>query len=158
MIRIEISDREVTAALSRLDGLLADLTPVMQEIGEALVASTTDRFAAGVSPAGAPWAPKSPATLAKYARGQDRVDSRPLHGPSLTLSRTIFHQAGSRQVEVGSNRVYAAMMQFGGQKAAFPHLWGNIPARPFLGLSEEDRGAIIEIVAEWFARDSGGAR
>lgn len=156
MIRIEFNDRAVEAAIADLGALLADLTPVMQEIGEALVASTTDRFKAGVSPEGVPWAPKSPATLAKYARGKDPVDSRPLHGPSLTLSRTIFHQAGSRQVEVGSNRVYAAMMQFGGQKAAFPHLWGNIPARPFLGLSEEDRGAILEIVAEWFTRESGG--
>ncbi|WP_248594777.1 hypothetical protein [Candidatus Accumulibacter contiguus] len=26
---------------------------------------------------------------------------------------------------------YAAMQQFGGTKARFPHLWGDIPARPF---------------------------
>ncbi|MFK3602796.1 hypothetical protein [Pseudomonas sp. AP19] len=32
---------------------------------------------------------------------------------------------------VGSDKPYAAMMQFGGG-ADFPHLWGDIPARPFL--------------------------
>lgn len=157
MIRIEFNDRDAETAITGLGLLFDDLTPVMEEIGETLVASTTDRFKAGTAADGSPWKPKSAATLAKYAKGKDRVDSRPLHGPSLSLSRTIFHQAGARQVEVGSNRVYAAMMHFGGAKSAFPHLWGDIPARPFLGVSDDDRTAILEIVGEWFERAAGGA-
>ena len=30
------------------------------------------------------------------------------------------------------------MQQFGGRKAHWPHLWGDIPARPFIGLSDKD--------------------
>lgn len=30
---------------------------------------------------------------------------------------------------------YAAIQQFGGTKAQFPHLWGDIPARPFLPIT-----------------------
>jgi phage gpG-like protein len=28
------------------------------------------------------------------------------------------------------------MMNFGGTKAQFPHLWGDIPARPFMPISK----------------------
>ncbi len=52
-------------------------------------------------------------------------------------------------LEVGSTMEYAAMQQFGGRKSEFPHLWGDIPARPFLGLSAADKSAIDEIVSEY---------
>ena len=55
------------------------------------------------------------------------------------------------RVEVGSNRVYAAMMQFGGTKAAYPHLWGDIPPRPFLGVSEADSANILAQIADWMS-------
>lgn len=57
---------------------------------------------------------------------------------------------------MGSARPYAAMMHFGGTKPEFPHLWGDIPARPFLGLSDQDRRDVVEITGEWFVRASGG--
>ena len=155
MIRIEFNDRDVNTALSGLQLLLGDLTQVMEEIGLHLVQSTEDRFDAQTSPAGVPWAKKKQSTIDRQTKGKRGADPRPLHY-ELFLSQQIFHQAGPDFAEVGSNRVYAAMMHFGGQKEKFPHLWGDIPARPFLGLSEEDRGAILEIVAEWFTRASGG--
>lgn len=43
------------------------------------------------------------------------------------------------------------MMQFGGTKAAFPHLWGDIPARPFLGLSTQDESDILDTISEALA-------
>jgi len=45
---------------------------------------------------------------------------------------------GKDAVEIGTNLPYGAMQQFGGTKAEFPHLWGDIPERPFLGLSKDD--------------------
>jgi phage gpG-like protein len=61
--------------------------------------------------------------------------------------------------------IYAAVQQFGAAKGAFgrtsrgaPIPWGNIPARPFLGISAEDEPLMLEIVAEWFqAAATGGA-
>jgi phage gpG-like protein len=38
------------------------------------------------------------------------------------------------------------MQQFGGSKSEFPHLWGDIPERPFLGISDDDRSNILDIV------------
>ena len=46
---------------------------------------------------------------------------------------------------------YAAMQQFGGIKSEFPHLWGDIPARPFLGVSESDAEEILAIVHDYLA-------
>jgi len=38
---------------------------------------------------------------------------------------------------VGSNKPYAAMMQFGGEQADFPQLWGDVPPRPYLPMDSE---------------------
>lgn len=156
MIRLVYEDGEARAGLDALGLLMADMTPVFQDIGDALVESTNARFVAGEDPEGNAWLPKSPTTLAKYERGPDKTDTRPLHGPSLQLSRTIHYQAGSDQVEIGSPMIYAGMMQFGGAKAQFPHLWGDIPARPFLGVSDGDRVMILEIIAEYMTEATGG--
>lgn len=142
MIRIEFNDDVINARLDALAAVLADLTPVMQEIGRFLVESTKQRFRDGMAPDSITWPAKSEATLARSR------DARPLWGPSGMLSSQIHYGADSGSVEVGSNMAYAAMMQFGGTKAAFPHLWGDIPARPFLGLSETDRAGVLDIIAE----------
>ena len=148
-MRIEIKEDEITTALAGLQARLSDLTPVMRDIGEYLVTSTKARFATGKDPDGSAWKSKSQATLASYgARKSNRVDIRPLFGPSGSLSSQIFYEADATSVQWGSNRIYAAMMQFGGTKAAFPHLWGDIPARPFLGLSEDDRTNILDTITD----------
>lgn len=156
MLRIELKDDEISAALARIAAAMTDMTPVMQDIGEALVISTQDRFTESVSPDGTAFAPRSPTTLDAYKARGDVVDFRPLIGPSKALSGTIFPHAGADFVEVGSGREYAAVMQFGAAKGAFgrtkrgaPIPWGNIPARPFLGLSEQDRLNIVDVVEEW---------
>lgn len=147
MITIEINDAPVTAALDRLAAQMEDMNSVMGEIGEVLVNSTTRRFGEGVSPSGVRWAAKSPVTLAAYEARGERMDNRPLFGPSGDLNSTIFAENGNDFVRVGSGRPYSAMMQFGGARSAYPHLWGDIPARPFLGLSDEDEIEILEIIS-----------
>jgi phage virion morphogenesis protein len=142
MIEIEINDAAITAALTAAAGRLDDLSPLMETIGDILVASTKKRFGEGVSPSGVKWAPNSPVTLAR------KRDPRPLFGPSGMLNSQITPHAGADFVEIGSNRVYSAMMQFGGTKEAYPHLWGDIPARPFLGLSEADEQNILDEISE----------
>lgn len=145
MITLDLKEEALVAGLARLSAGLDDMTPVMEDIGEYLVRSTKKRFGEGVDPDGNPWAANSPVTLGR------KSDPRPLFGTSGQLNQQIFHEAGPTQVEVGSNRVQAAMMQFGGTKDAFPHLWGDIPARPFIGLSDQDETALTEIVEEYLA-------
>lgn len=161
MITITIEDAQVTEALQELQGRMTDMTKPMDDIGELLIRTTRERFGEGKSPDGVPWAAKSLATIEAYRRRagkgvNTRVDTRPLHGPSGALQSTIFKRTGPDFVEVGSPQVYAAVMQFGALEGAFgqtgtgsPIPWGTIPARPFLGISDTDRTAILEILTEW---------
>ena len=57
----------------------------------------------------------------------------------------------SGYVIAGTNKVYAATHQFGAERGEFgadrrgrPIPWGDIPARPFLGVGDEQRGIILE--------------
>ena len=143
MITIEINDTDITGALARAVAALTDTAPLMADIAEYLRTSTVKRFGDGIAPDGSPWAANSPVTLAR------KTDPRPLFGPNNRLNREFGVDSGADFAEVSSVLPYAAMMQFGGAKARFPHLWGNIPARPFFGIAEEDRSNILDIVAEY---------
>ncbi|MDD5030374.1 MAG: phage virion morphogenesis protein [Rhodoferax sp.] len=89
-------------------------------------------------------------------RGENALASgavkKPLTGKMEALQTTINHQlVGSTGVSIGSPIVYAAIQQFGGTKAQFPHLWGDIPARPFLGMSDADKTNILDIIGRYLA-------
>lgn len=154
MMDIEFNDRELTGAIRRIEGALTDMTPLMQDVGELMVHSTKRRFIAGSAPDGSPWAPKSEVTKAAYERRGDPVDERPLFGPSGRLSGEIHYQADETSVSWGSSLIYAAVQQFGAEQGEFgPRTpWGDIPARPFLGLGEDDKAGIIETVTDWMTR------
>ena len=157
MYTIELKSEAVEAALDRAARALDDTTPLMLDLGELLTRSTKERFAKGVSPDGIRWAPKSQTTLERYgSRKSNRVDIRPLFGPSGALNSTIYHESGRDQTLVGSPMIYAAVQQFGAAKGAFGRMkngaaipWGAIPARPFLGISAEDTVDIVITVEEY---------
>ncbi|MFN3575376.1 MAG: phage virion morphogenesis protein [Tabrizicola sp.] len=164
MATIDIKDNEIPAALARLSAALSDLAPAFEEIGEIVLASTRLRFAQGVAPDGSRWAPKSRTTLLRYgARSSNRIDVRPLFGPSGSLSSQIYYEAGPDSLQWGSPLIYAATQQFGAKKGAFgrtsrngPIPWGDIPARPFLGLSAEDETNILTSLGDWLERATAG--
>lgn len=155
---VEFKDDEIRRALTELSALLSDLTPEMQEIGEILTESTKERFSSGTGPEGTAWAKKSQTTIDAYRTRGDPVSLKPLIGPTRTLSTTIHHMADRDSVAVGSSVIQAAVMQFGAAKAEFgPRTpWGDIPARPFLGLSPEDEGNISAVLVEAIGRAMGG--
>lgn len=146
MIRIEYNDREVRAALKRLYAATSNPRPALKEIGEHLVETTKQRFAGREGPDGSRWEPNRPVTIARKGR-----DS-PLTGETKELQTQIHPRiAGGDTLEIGSTMEYAAMQQFGGTKSEFPNLWGDIPARPFLGISEDDKKEILDILSDYLS-------
>ena len=164
-LRIDISldDRRLRRALAETAEAGRDLAPAMRSIGELLLNSTRGRFGTQRSPDGVPWAPLSDTTRRRKRRNADKILTERGH-----LRGTIAYRAGRDFVEVGSSRVYASTHQFGAKKGEFggvrtslpgrsffqPIPWGDIPARPFLGLSDEDETAISQelldyITAPW---------
>ena len=164
MIRTEETSDRLSPALMAVAKAVDSMTPVMQDIGEYLIKSTRERFPKGEAPDGSKWAPKSPTTLEAYgARKSNRVDTRPLFGPTGLLSQQIFYQVRPNEVQWGSNRIYAAVMQLGAGKGAFgttsrgsPIPWGDIPARPFLGVSAEDETQIFAILSDYLQTAANG--
>jgi phage virion morphogenesis protein len=146
MINITVDDRAIMAALRQLQDHTANLRPALREIGETLKESTQQRFVSTISPDGAPWLRNS--VLSTLSDGRKQGD-RPLTNHGI-LGDTINYQVlGNDGVQIGSPMVYAAMMQFGGTKSEFPWLWGDIPARPFLGVSNADETDILRILQNY---------
>jgi phage virion morphogenesis protein len=118
-----------------------NLRPLLLEIGEDLVDATHQSFYTATSPDGTPWKDNSDVTLAR------KTSTTPLTDKGDLAASIHYSVIGNESVEVGSNMVQAAMMQYGGTKAQFPHLWGDIPARPFIGLSDEDVRNILALAS-----------
>lgn len=172
-ITIRFDDDQVRAMFQRLEATGRDTTPARREIGEYLVDSTKRRFTAGTAPDGSRWAPNSQATIEAFVgrysgsytkargrlskKGAERaMNKKPLVGESRTLSTQVFYQLTGEGLEWGSNHPGAAMQQWGGSKGDFPHLWGDIPAREFLGISDEDREEILAILDRHLEDGVGG--
>lgn len=150
-----------TAAIEHLSGLvdaINDPSPLLAELGEYGLRSTRARFKTQTAPDGTAWAALQPWYQKEKRRNKNRI---------LTLNGYLRGQmtwqlVGDRTVEIGSNLPYAAVHQFGATikpRAAKVLIFRGhaaksvtIPARPYLGLSDEDRREIAERTLEWLSR------
>lgn len=158
MITVELEGAEqVQKQLLRLQQRAGSMPIVMASIGEHMLNSTADNFENSTAPDGTPWEQNSGATLANYlgkttGKKRDRKagNKLPLIA-SHALSQDIHYYTTATSVTVGTNKKYAAMMHFGGRKSDYPHLWGDIPARPFLGITQTDEQVVLEMVKGYLA-------
>ncbi|MDE0203980.1 MAG: phage virion morphogenesis protein [Rhodospirillaceae bacterium] len=141
-ISVEIEDAALRAALMRIAAVLASPSAVMDQIGRYLVASTLRRFERERAPDGSPWL-KSARALAEG--GRTLTDTGRLRG---SIAHTVTE--GGRAVEVGSDVLYAAIHQLGGRAGRGRRV--TLPARPYLGIDEDDRANILRIVARALER------
>lgn len=166
---IELEDAEVLKAIDTLQKAGGRLEPVWRDIGEYLLISTRERFDREQAPDGTPWEPLAESTLQRkmlkgVQRGKGKKRKRlttrkgtlktgaisaALNSKILVESGNLRdlmrYQIGQDGLKFGSDRIYAATHQFGDEKR-------DIPARPFLGLSEEDRQEILDILADHLKR------
>lgn len=134
-VSVEVDDRQVLAALGELIARVEDTRPVFEDIGEYLLRAHDDRFQSQRAPDGTPWQPLSPAYQARKKRNADKILQ--LEGNLRDLS----YDASRDGVVLGTNRIYGATHQFGRPEA-------GIPPRPFLGVSDDDRAEILDIVRD----------
>lgn len=150
-----------TAAIEHLSGLvdaINDPSPLLAELGEYGLRSTRARFKTQTAPDGTAWAALQPWYQKEKRRNKNRI---------LTLNgylrgKMTWQLVGDRTVEIGSNLPYAAVHQFGATikpRAAKVLMFRGhvaksvtIPARPYLGLSDEDRSEIVGRTLEWLQR------
>jgi phage virion morphogenesis protein len=148
MITVKVTDNAVKKAMARLSRRMADPSPVMLAISEALKTQTSDNFSAQAGPLGK-WPPL------KYKRkGRDTNPQILTDSARLRNSITATHSRNT--AVVGTNVVYAAIHQFGGTI--------NMPARSQLSYFKQDkRGSVGRLFvrkdaanyARWHTRGDG---
>ena len=142
---VSFDGEKIIKALQKLQEKTGNLSPALREIGEVLKESTKQRFNDSTAPDGEKWPENSAVTIERKGRNQ------PLVGRGTLAEQITAQVIGNDTLEVGSSMEYAAMQQFGGDKSEFPHLWGDIPARPFLGISDQDENEILTILEEYLS-------
>lgn len=142
MLNFVFSDT-LTPRLAKARKALVDFTPAMRLIADLMRTQTAERFDAETGPDGVRWKPSQRAiedgglTLTK----------------SGELSLSIVAASDATSAVAGTNKIYAAIHQFGGRitpragKKALRTPFGprgavTMPARPFLGFSPQD---VVEI-------------
>ncbi len=163
---------ELGLQLTLMHSRLEDPSAPLEAIGEVMIASTETTVDVGGRPD--QYEPLSLATLinraggtskafkkrsrkkkqfsvndlTKRAKGKMSAAQPLLPSPSRLIHRSISTQVGDWNVAWGSNLVYAAIQQFGGEAGRGHSV--EIPARPYiLPPFAEDWAVIEEILVEW---------
>jgi phage virion morphogenesis protein len=145
-VAIELDLASVRRAASLLSDV--DLEAVADQIGSLLITSTAERIdTEKADPEGAPWQRWSDA----YSRRRKGHHSLLSSSGDLRDSLNAYVTGSGEDISVivGASRVYAATHQLGDQPR-------GIPARPYLGLSADDRTRIEALVAGAFDEQIGG--
>jgi phage virion morphogenesis protein len=159
-------DADVREALSKLRALAAEPEPLLAAMGFGLARNVRDRFRGEHDPDGNPWAPLMPAYEAEKT-GPGILREK---GMSGGLMGSITSEVEAGEVTVGSNKVYAAVHQFGAtiKPKDAPALifrigdrlvWARqvtIPARPYLGFGHDDETMLVEVAEDYMAHALGG--
>jgi len=142
-IRLTIDDRAVRKQLGELQRKVADPSPAMAEIAEVMLNGVYDRFESETDPDGGRWRRHALATVAARGAGATILRER---GRLIGSIHPASHRNSAR---VGTNLVYGAIHQFGGQAGLGRQVM--IPARPFLGFSQQDIERIGEVLDDWLS-------
>jgi len=157
--------RKVWRRLERAD---VDRRPLADAMGQTLVQSAVERLSkTNTGPDGTPWAQSS---RAKHDGGKTQFQSG-----MAGLAGSLLHDPDHDGVDYGSPLVYAAQRQFGGTIEAKPGgflVFDTIddetgesikifakkveqPARPYLGVSEEDATELGALAVEYYGDAAG---
>ncbi|WP_150297795.1 phage virion morphogenesis protein [Salipiger aestuarii] len=167
-LKVSFEDAAPQAALARASFGAVDMTELMDIVGTVLVNGAVERISStNVSPDGVPW-PKS--LRAMLGGGDDGEPGAGNAGPTLhdtgRLMRSITSEAEPTRVAIGSNLIYAGVHQTGATitpktKGALFFTLANgeqviatsvkIPARPYLGISQDERADIEDLSLQYFA-------
>jgi len=168
---IHVDDGAAQAWFGRLLNRGEHLGGLMKKVGELLTESTQQRFADSVGPDGIAWEP--------LADGSGR---RPLV-KTEAMRDDIFPTSGEDWVEISATAKQARYHQFGtdpyvilakpGKALSWPGLPSRVnkagktvpgavkkvnhpglPARPFIGLSDDDREQIEKTAAAWVSLEA----
>lgn len=128
----------------------ADRRSLLRAVGETLRSSAMDRFEEGAGPDGTPW---ETSERAREDGGQTLVNTGRLRN-SIGYAVTDDVVLWGSKIKAGTNLQYAAIHQKGGQTGRNHAV--TMPARPYLGVSDDDIDDIRALVAGHMLKMFGG--
>lgn len=145
-VEIVLSDSPVLQVLGSLLDKLDDLSEPMNDIAAVLESATEGAFEAEADPVtGQAWQSLSDAYLKANPK---RQSGKILQVSAGGLAASVTADSGDFWAAIGSNKIYAAIHQFGGTDD-MPAGPAGIPARPYLGVSREDEQSMLGILGEY---------
>ncbi|WP_130472361.1 phage virion morphogenesis protein [Candidatus Magnetaquicoccus inordinatus] len=131
LIQINVGSSAVSGLLGRLAAQGADMSAAFREIAGVMADSVEENFAREGRP---PW---NRSIRAEREGGKTLQDSG-------RLAASINARSSSESAAVGTNLIYAAIHQFGGQAGRNKRV--TIPPRPFLAIQDEEMGEVMDII------------
>ncbi|TQI78708.1 phage virion morphogenesis protein [Serratia fonticola] len=151
---LSFNSQSALDALLNLEAKLDNPAPMFAEMGEELLDIHQARFDAQISPEGVPWTPLQPWYRDSKPRNQEKILT--LDG---TLRNTLRYQVRATELLFGTDRPYGAAHHFGAiikpKTAQALNVGGRLvkkvelPARPWLGLSNADGVLLIDIARSY---------
>lgn len=151
-INISVADDDVLQAINSMLDKSVDLSPAMLEITAIMESAAEGAFIDEADPAtGKAWEKLSDKTTIPW-----RAESNHWPGKILQVSGGL---AGSIETDhgkdfalIGSGKVQAAMLFFGGKTSARSMIPGvEIPGRRFIGLSASEQQDAVNIIRDFLA-------
>lgn len=162
-LTILVDDAQAQRWFGQLLARGSNMTGLMADIGEYLLESTQGRFDTGIGPDGIAWAPlkdgsgRTPLNQTRRMR-DDMSPSSGADWVELTAhaKQARWHQEGTDPYEIRAKNGKALSWPGGpGPRAKVNH--PGLPARPFMGISDEDDRKIAELAIAWLElEDSAG--
>lgn len=155
MIEIKVNnEQEIINLLTGLADAASKTAPLMRTLASTMKSAVDQNFEAGGRPA---W------LGLKYREGKPLINTG-------TLRNSIQSHSDSNTAKVGTNLAYAAIHHFGGKTkphkikprykkalafggrvyGSINHPGSNIPARPFMTLTEQDEADLLDDVQRYF--------
>lgn len=136
-VTLSLTTPDLDQAIARLKGIAGfEMAELVDDAGAILESSTRARFETKVAPDGTDWAP--------WSEAYDETRNHGVHSLLVEegdLLDSIASYSTGDEVMIGSNLVYAAHHQLGGEE-----IGTGIPARPYLGMSDEDELDLRDLV------------
>ncbi|WP_297578735.1 phage virion morphogenesis protein [uncultured Helicobacter sp.] len=127
MAEIILSIEELQDKLERLSKALENKTPLLRRIANTMQNTIEESFDKQASPFGEKWKPNAPKTLQKKRGNKILIQSG-------LLSQSFTQKVTGNSAQVGTNKQYAAIHQFGGKAGRNKRV--TIPARPFMPINK----------------------
>lgn len=127
MAEIILKLEELQDKLERLSKILENKTPLLRRIANTMQNTIEESFQSQASPFGEKW--KNNATATKRKKRGNKILIQ-----SGLLSQSFTQKVTGSSAQVGTNKQYAAIHQFGGKAGRGKKV--SIPARPFMPINK----------------------